>query len=146
MYGVGEDSVAEASHKYANAVREGRLSDPGLLFDHREAPAGFDFGDDDELRAALAYVYGDASVWIDLERLVAEARDPQTDEAQFRRFFLNQPTARSDSFPRPPSSSSRASSSGQRTAASGRRRSPSARPASCATRTTSSAITARTVT
>lgn len=98
MYGVGEDSVAEGSHKYANAVREGRLSDPGLLFDHREAPAGFDFSDDDELRAALAYVYGDASVWIDLERLVAEARDPQTDEAQFRRFFLNQPTARSDSF------------------------------------------------
>lgn len=98
MFGIGEDSVAEGSHKYAEAAREGRISDPGFLFDHREGPAEFDFHDDDELRAALSYVYGEAAAWMDLERLVAEARDPQTEEALFRRYFLNQPTVRTDSF------------------------------------------------
>ena len=98
MYGIGEDSVAESSYKYAEAVREGRITDPGFLFDHREAPSGFDFEDGDELRAALAYVYGAAAEWMDLDRLVAEARDPQTEEALFRRFFLNQATVRTDAF------------------------------------------------
>ena len=43
-------------------------------------------------------VYGAAAEWIDLERLIAEARDPQTMESDFRRHFLNQATARTDSW------------------------------------------------
>jgi hypothetical protein len=31
---------------------------------------------------------------MDLDRLIAEARDPQTDESDFKRYFLNRPTAR----------------------------------------------------
>lgn len=98
MYQVGEDSVAEASHKFAQAVVEGKITDPGLLFDHRQGPAEFDFADDDQLRAALAEAYGDAAEWMDLERLVAEARDPASREGDFRRYFLNQPTRRADSW------------------------------------------------
>jgi hypothetical protein len=67
-----------------------------LLFDHRQAPAEIDFEDDDQLRAALVEAYGAAAGWIDLERMVAEARDPQTREADFRRYFLNQATARDE--------------------------------------------------
>ena len=93
MYALGEESVAEHSHAYGAAVAEGRITDPGFLLDHRQAPDGFDFHDPDELRAALAYVYGDAASWMDLDRLVAEAYDSREDV--FRRFFLNQPVARS---------------------------------------------------
>lgn len=92
MYAPGEESVAELSHRYAESA------DESFLFDHREAPAIVDFDDDEELRAALAVAYGAAAEWIDLERLVAEARDPQTREADFRRYFLNQATARSDAW------------------------------------------------
>src|SRR5439155_3274921 len=94
MYAPGEDSVAEASHAYAQAVAEGKLSDRSFLFDHREGPSEFDFGDDEQLRAALIQAYGDAAEWIDLERIIAEARDPQTDESDVRRYFLNQATRR----------------------------------------------------
>jgi phage terminase large subunit-like protein len=94
MYAPGEDSVAEHSHRYAEAVLAGHVRDPRLLFDHRQASLDFDFGDDDQLRAALADAYGAASEWMDLERLISEARDPQTDPGDFRRYFLNQPTER----------------------------------------------------
>jgi phage terminase large subunit-like protein len=97
MYAVGEESVAEHSHRYAQAVAEGRVTDPGLLFDHRQA-AEVDLHDVDELRAGLSYVYGEAAEWMDLDRLIAEAQDGQVDEASFRRFFLNQPTARATAW------------------------------------------------
>jgi phage terminase large subunit-like protein len=95
MYALGEESVAEHSHRYAQAIAEGQIEDPGFLFDYRRAPDGFDFRNPAELRAALAEVYGAAAEWMDLERLVAEAYDPQTREDAFRRFFLNQAVARS---------------------------------------------------
>ncbi len=94
MYASGEGSVAEASHAYAQAVAAGKMRDPGFLFDHRQAPAGFDFDDDEQLRAALVDVYGAAAEWMDLDRLVLEARDPQTDQSDFVRYFLNRPTRR----------------------------------------------------
>lgn len=96
MYAPEEGSVAEHSHSYATAVADGKVTDPGLLFDHREGPREFDFDDDDQLRAALAEAYGEAAEWMDLDRLVAEARDPQTRHADFRRYFLNQATADED--------------------------------------------------
>lgn len=98
MYAPGEESVAEHSHRYALAIASGKVRDPGFLFDHREGPDpdGFDFDDDDQLRAALAEVYGDAAEWMDLERLIAEARDPETQRADFVRYFLNRPSASED--------------------------------------------------
>jgi phage terminase large subunit-like protein len=94
MYAPGEDSVAEHSHAFAEALAAGKIRDPGFLFDHREGPDGFDFADDEQLRAALVEAYGEAAAWIDLDRLIAEARDPQTDESDFRRYFLNRATRR----------------------------------------------------
>jgi phage terminase large subunit-like protein len=94
MYSPGEDSVAEQSHAYAQAIAAGKINDPSFLFDHRSGPAEFDFGDDEQLRAALVDAYGEASAWMDVERLLAEARDPMTDESDFMRYFVNVPTKR----------------------------------------------------
>jgi hypothetical protein len=96
MYAPGEESVAELTHRYAETLTADKARRVGLLFDHRQAPVELDFEDDDELRAALVEAYGAAAGWIDLERMVAEARDPQTREADFRRYFLNQATARDE--------------------------------------------------
>jgi phage terminase large subunit-like protein len=93
MYAPGEESVAEHSHRFAVAIADGKVKDPGFLFDHREGPdpESFDFDDDDQLRAALAEAYGEAGEWMDFERLIAEARDPSTQRADFIRYFLNRP-------------------------------------------------------
>jgi phage terminase large subunit-like protein len=98
MYAPDEGSVAESSHKYAQKVAAGEIRDSGFLFDHRQAPSEFDWDDDEQMRAALVEVYGDAAEWMDIERLIAEARDPETSESDFRRYFLNVPTVSSDSW------------------------------------------------
>ncbi|NXY93513.1 terminase [Streptomyces sp. BR123] len=99
MYAVGEDSVAEATHEYAKAVKAGRVRDGGLLFDHREAPHVEDLHDDAQLLPALKFVYGDAAPWMDLERIASDMREPDTDPADARRYFLNQPgTASAKAF------------------------------------------------
>lgn len=91
MYALGESSVAEATHEYAKAIEAGRVRDGGLLFDHREAPHVEDLHDDDQLLPALEFVYGDAASWMDLERIASDMREPDTDPADARRYFLNQP-------------------------------------------------------
>jgi phage terminase large subunit-like protein len=96
MYAPGEESVAEFSHRYHETATG--LAARGFLFDHREAPTDFDFEDDEQLREALAQGYGAAAEWIDLDRMVAEARDPQTRENDFRRYFLNLATARTEAW------------------------------------------------
>jgi len=94
MYAPGEGSVSESSHKYAEAIAAGTINDPGFLFDHLQGSLVGDWDDDDELRDALVEAYGEAADWMDLERLIAEARDPDTEPSDFKRFFLNQPTER----------------------------------------------------
>jgi phage terminase large subunit-like protein len=99
MYALGEESVAEATHEYAKAVKAGRVRDGGLLFDHREAPHVEDLHDDEQLLPALEFVYGDAAPWMDLERIASDMREPDTDPADARRYFLNQPgTASAKAF------------------------------------------------
>ncbi|MGW6913720.1 terminase [Kitasatospora sp. NPDC054939] len=91
MYAVGENSVAEATHQYYEAIKAGKVRDGGLLFDHRQGPHVEDLMDDAQLLPALEYVYGDAAGWMDLERIAADMREPDTDPADARRYFLNQP-------------------------------------------------------
>jgi len=98
MYAMDEGSVAEHSHLYARKVAEGVIKDSGFLFDHRQGAAEFDWDDDDQLRAAVTEAYGEAAVWMDIERVIAEIRDPQTSEADARRYFLNQPSRRSTAW------------------------------------------------
>jgi len=95
MYAVGENSVAEATHQYYEAIQAGKVKDGGLLVDHRQAPHVEDLMDDAQLLPALEYVYGDAASWMDLERIASEMREPDADPEDSRRYFLNQRGTRS---------------------------------------------------
>lgn len=109
----GEGSVAEASAAYAADIREGRARNPGLLYDHREAPADTDMSDEDSLIAGLRVAYGDSSGHpggcaihdppcapghVELESLVELVWDPASDVQQLRSDLLNQITHASDSW------------------------------------------------
>lgn len=78
----GEDSVAEATHK---AVMAGAA---GVYYDAVEAPPVRWEDSDETLKAALKVAYGD-SWWIDLGRIVAEVRDPETTWEDAQRFSFN---------------------------------------------------------
>ena len=96
----GEDSVAEVLYRHWSAlVAEGAV-DLTMYVDHRAAP-DVDLADDDELEAALRHVYGPAAQWLDLTRIMAEIRDPQTDATEARRFWLNQPSTAADAWLEP---------------------------------------------
>lgn len=109
----GENSVAEASAAFAADIREGRVRNPGLLYDHREAPADTDMSDYDSLTWGLRVAYGDSSGHPDgcvihdppcppghvsLEPLIAQVWDPASDVQQLRSDLLNQITHASDSW------------------------------------------------
>jgi hypothetical protein len=91
MYAPGERSVAELIHESAKGKG---ASD--FLWDHKECPPDIDITDDDQLRAGLRYVYGDAASWVNIEGMVAEFHDSTKTEADNRRYFLNQPAQRAD--------------------------------------------------
>ncbi len=78
----GEESVAEATHK---AFEQGA---PGVYYDAVEAPLVKEEDPDDTLKAALKVAYGDAW-WIDLDRIVADIRDPDTPWEDSCRFYFN---------------------------------------------------------
>jgi len=78
----GEESVAEGTHK---AVLGGA---PGIYYDAVEAPEVKAEDPDDVLRDALQVAYGDAW-WVDLDRIVAEIRDPETSWEDAERFYFN---------------------------------------------------------
>lgn len=96
MYAPGLLSVAEGTHEHARAIADGRIPDDGLLFDHRQIPVDIDWDNDLALREGLEHVYGPFSKVMDLERIIAEIRDPQTDEADARRYFGNQVVRRTE--------------------------------------------------
>lgn len=104
MYRPGDSSVAEALHRYWLQLVAGEFGDPdealdraGILVDSREAPP-VDLDDDDALELALRHAYGDAAAFQNFERIIAEIRDPQADESDSRRFWLNQAVRGSDAW------------------------------------------------
>ena len=101
-YRPGSGSVAEASFEYAQAIAEGRARERSFLIDHREAPADTDMTDDDSLREGLLVAYGDSAResggWVDIDRIMADIRDPASDPQDSRQYFLNQVTHASDSW------------------------------------------------
>jgi hypothetical protein len=101
-YRPGEGSVAQASAEYWAQIQAGKAKDDGLLYDHREAPAGTRLDDRDSLLAGLRVAYGDSAVdnggWVDLDRIVAEVWDPATDPQDARQYYLGQVTHASDSW------------------------------------------------
>lgn len=78
----GEDAVAEGTHK---AFEKGAA---GVYYDAVEAPLVKEEDPDEVLKAALRVAYGDA-YWVDLDRLVADIRDPETPWEDACRFFFN---------------------------------------------------------
>ena len=84
----GEDSVAEQLHLHAE--KSSSMLAEGLLYDYKAAPPITDWSDDAEIAAALSFVYGPAAAWLDLDRLLAEIRDPHADTADSQRYWLNQ--------------------------------------------------------
>jgi hypothetical protein len=99
MYQPGEDSVAEALHKRAKLIREGKTRETRLLFDHREAPADVDLTDMDAMVEALREVYGPFADALDLRGIVeAEFWNVEKDIEDSRRYFFNQPTAAVDAW------------------------------------------------
>lgn len=91
MYEPGEGSIAEGSHRYALDILAGRVSDPTLYFDHRQASPKWNLKNRRELIEAIKEASGDALPFTDLEAIVSLFHDPQTNESDFRRYFLNQP-------------------------------------------------------
>lgn len=85
MYASGESSVAEGTHDTAKKQPD------KLLFDHRQASDHWDLTKKGERIKALREVYGPAAAWMDLEAIADYWDDPQASEADFRRFWLNQP-------------------------------------------------------
>lgn len=91
MYAMGEESVAEKTHQYAEQIAAGKAKNSRLLFDHREAPPIKNWDDDVEVSAALRHVYGSAA-WTDFDGILAEIRDPQSDRADNERYWMNRPS------------------------------------------------------
>lgn len=109
----GENSVAEATAAYAADIREGRARNPGLLYDHREAPADTEMSDVESLTHGLRVAYGDSSAHpggcviheppcppghVLLEPLIDQIYDPASDVQLLRADYLNQITHASDSW------------------------------------------------
>lgn len=88
MYAEGENSVAEGTHAYAES---GVASTRALLFDHQQASEHWNPEDRKERLSALREAYGPAAEWMNLEAIADSWDDPQVSEAEFRRFWLNQP-------------------------------------------------------
>jgi hypothetical protein len=101
-YRPGSGSVAEHTFDYASMIEAGKVKDDGLLVDHREAPADTDMSDRESLHAGLVHAYGDSAQenggWVDIDRIIAEIWDPDTDPQDSRQFYLNQVTHASDSW------------------------------------------------
>lgn len=99
MYQPGQDSTAEKTHERARLIREGKVRERRLLFDHLEAPADVDLTDRKAIIEALREVYGPFADAMDLDGMVdAEFWNIERDIEDSRRYFFNQPTAARDAW------------------------------------------------
>lgn len=89
---IGDGSVADQTAKASER------KSAGVLFDTREPPNvdAVDMSDPAQLRPALEFAYGDSLRWVDIDRLIEEILDPDTDPNDARRYYLNTPAASSD--------------------------------------------------
>jgi phage terminase large subunit-like protein len=97
MYAIGEDSIAERTHRNYKAGRA-----PRLYFDHVQAPERLledaAYEDPGELKRGLMQAYGPFAAHMDLDRMVTMAHKPTQDRAKFRRYFLNLPVSLSETW------------------------------------------------
>lgn len=91
----GEGSDAELDWEAYLSMLAAPSSLRDFLYDSLEAPDGIDIAEPEQVRAGLIAARGD-SVWLDLDRHVAEILDPRTREGMSRRFYFNQIVAGED--------------------------------------------------
>lgn len=100
----GEESIAEQSwHAHQTQLKgKNRSHKRDLLLDHREANPMTDIYDEESLRRGLIEAYGDSAAenggWVNIDGVIDEFWDENTDVQEARRYFLNQITHASDSF------------------------------------------------
>lgn len=100
----GEESIAEQSWFAHQTQLKGknRSRKRDLLLDHREADPMTDIYDEASLRRGLIEAYGDSAAenggWVNIDNVIDEFWDENTDVQEARRYFLNQITHASDSF------------------------------------------------
>jgi len=111
----GENSVAEMSAKFWEAIVEGKSKADSrpILYDHREAPPETDPADMVSLIRGLRVAYGDSSDhpdgcvlhtppcapgWAPIERIASDFWDTSNDPQVMRADFLNQITHAADSW------------------------------------------------
>lgn len=97
MYAPGEDSVAERTYEYAQAIAAGKTKRSRMLYDHRWGDIK-DLRVEDDLRKAIIDAYGDALDWVSLEGVVDDILDIRRDESESRRYFLNALTEASNAW------------------------------------------------
>lgn len=97
MYAPGEDSVAEHTYEYAQAIAAGKTKRSRMLYDHRWGDIK-DLRNEDDLRKAIIEAYGDALEWVSLEGVVDDILDIRRDESESRRYFLNALTEASNAW------------------------------------------------
>jgi phage terminase large subunit-like protein len=92
----GENSVAESTMHYAQAVHEGRVRDSRLFFFHRQADDGHALDTPEDIRAAVLEASGPVGEWSDIDSIVEQWNDPTSDRTFLERVWLNRLTKGSD--------------------------------------------------
>lgn len=104
MYMPGEESVAEATFRYAQdifeserqlaegEVRKVKVRRARMLFDHRWGEVD-DLADEEALEQAIEEAYGEALDWNSKQGIIDDLYDPRRTEEESRRYFLNALTA-----------------------------------------------------
>jgi phage terminase large subunit-like protein len=85
----GENSVAEQTMHYAQAVHEGRVRDSRLFFFHRQADDGHKLDTPEDIRAAVLEASGPVASWSDVDAIVEQWNDPSADKTFLERVWLN---------------------------------------------------------
>jgi hypothetical protein len=78
-------------------MEQGRTRRADVLYVAVEAPADTKLDDEDSLRAGLTAARAD-SIWLDVDRLIADIWDPRTSPTEARRKYLNQIVAAEDAY------------------------------------------------
>lgn len=88
-----EDSICQELWEKGKLIEQGKTKQDRLLVHYRYGEIEpEDLGDDEKLKKALADAYGGATLWMDLDALVAEVQDVKTPIEESYRYFLNSPS------------------------------------------------------
>jgi len=88
---IGERSIAETTMRYAEALADGRESNPRMFFFHRQASDDHDLTTAEGARAAVLEASGPTVEWSDIESIMALWDDPRTDRTYWERVWCNRP-------------------------------------------------------